>query len=122
MPKINEATDTDLKVIEALQEIGWKRDDTLLYQPKSRLLPEQQSQFGGRKLAILDTYRLFGCDTGEPDYQFDLSYGIDEGFLAPYQVLSIETELTKTARETYVNFDHHFDPSVLNELQATFRI
>jgi len=60
-------------------------------------------------LAILDTYRLFGCETGEPDYQFNLTRGIDEGFLAPYQVLSIETELTKTARETGVNFDHYFD-------------
>jgi type I restriction enzyme, R subunit len=60
-------------------------------------------------LAILDTYRLFGCETGEPDYQFDLTRGIDEGFLAPYQVLSIETELTKTAREVGVNFDHYFD-------------
>lgn len=60
-------------------------------------------------IAILDTYRLFGCETGEPDYQFDLARGIDEGFLAPYQVISIETELTKTARETGVNFDHYFD-------------
>ena len=41
MPKINEATNTDLKVIEALQEIGWKRGDTLLYQPEYRLLLEQ---------------------------------------------------------------------------------
>ena len=60
-------------------------------------------------LAILDTYRLFGCEAGEPDYQFDLARGIDEGFLAPYKVLSIETELTKTARETGINFDHYFD-------------
>jgi type I restriction enzyme, R subunit len=60
-------------------------------------------------LAILDTYKLFGCETGEPDYQFNLSRGIDEGFLAPYSVLSIETELTKTAREVGVNFDHFFD-------------
>jgi len=60
-------------------------------------------------LAILDTYRLFGCETGEPDYQFDLGRGIDEGFLAPYSVLSIETELTKTAREVGINFDHYFD-------------
>lgn len=60
-------------------------------------------------LAILDTYRLFGCETGEPDYQFDLTRGIDEGFLAPYSVLSIETELTKTARTVGVNFDHYFD-------------
>ncbi|MBE3128091.1 MAG: hypothetical protein IMZ60_00220, partial [Actinobacteria bacterium] len=60
-------------------------------------------------LAILDTYRLFGCETGEPDYQFDLTRGIDEGFLAPYSVLSIETELTKTARTVGINFDHYFD-------------
>ncbi len=60
-------------------------------------------------LAILDTYRLFGCETGAPDYEFDLTRGIDEGFLAPYAVLSIETELTKTAREVGVNFDHYFD-------------
>ena len=25
MPRINEATDTDLKVIERLQQLGWKR-------------------------------------------------------------------------------------------------
>ncbi len=26
-------------------------------------------------LAILDTYKLFGCETGEPDYQFDFLSG-----------------------------------------------
>lgn len=60
-------------------------------------------------LAILDTYRLFGCESGEPDYQFDLDRGIDEGFLAPYSVLSIETELIKTAKEIGVEFDHYID-------------
>ena len=60
-------------------------------------------------LAILDTYRLFGCETGEPDYQFDLTRGIDEGFLAPYSVLSIETELIKTAKEIGIEFDHYID-------------
>jgi len=60
-------------------------------------------------LAILDTYKLFGCETGEPDYQFDLKRGINEGFLAPYSVLSIETELMKTAKEIGVEFDHYID-------------
>jgi hypothetical protein len=49
MPRINEATDTDLKVIEMLQTIGWKRGDTLLYQQEFRLLPEQQRLFENRK-------------------------------------------------------------------------
>jgi len=35
MPKTNEATDTDLKVIERLQQLDWKRHDTLLYQENS---------------------------------------------------------------------------------------
>ena len=60
-------------------------------------------------LAILDTYRLFGSETDEPDYQFDLARGIDGGFLATYSVLSIETELVKAARDVGVNFDHYFD-------------
>jgi len=33
-------------------------------------------------LAIIDTYKLFGCESGEPDFQFDIKRGIDEGFLA----------------------------------------
>jgi len=72
-------------------------------------IAKEGKEISDEDLAILDTYRLFGCETGEPDYQFDLTRGIDEGFLAPYSVLSIETELTKTAREVGVNFDHYFD-------------
>jgi type I site-specific restriction endonuclease len=74
-----------------------------------KAIAKEGKEISDEDLAILDTYRLFGCETGEPDYQFDLARGIDEGFLAPYQVLSIETELTKTARKTGVNFDHYFD-------------
>lgn len=70
---------------------------------------DKNSPVSDEDLAILDTYRLFGCETGEPDYQFDLTRGIDEGFLAPYKVLSIETELIKTAKEIGVEFDHYID-------------
>jgi len=48
MPRINKATDTDLKVIypvrksfsngvERLQQLGWKQGDTLLYQQEYAL-------------------------------------------------------------------------------------
>ncbi len=70
---------------------------------------KEGKEISDEDLAILDTYRLFGCETGEPDYQFDLNHGIDEGFLAPYSVLSIETELIKTAKEIGVEFDHYID-------------
>ena len=49
MTKINEATDTDLKIIEELYKLGWKRGDTLLYQQEYNLTPEQQKTFKGRK-------------------------------------------------------------------------
>ena len=49
MGKINEATDTDLKVIEELTRLGWKRGDTLLYQQEYSLTPEQQKVFEGKK-------------------------------------------------------------------------
>src|SRR3989338_4619397 len=49
MAKINEATDTDLKIIEDLKKIGWKVGDTLLYQQEYALTPEQQKLFEGKK-------------------------------------------------------------------------
>ena len=60
MPRTNEATDTDLKVIdpvrkffsngvERLMQIGWKRGDTLLYQQEYALRPEHQKMFDDKK-------------------------------------------------------------------------
>ena len=49
MPKINEATDTDLKVIKGLEKLHWKPGDTLLYQQEYSLTPEQQKVFEGKK-------------------------------------------------------------------------
>lgn len=49
MPKINEATSTDLKVIERLQQLGWKLGDALLYQQEYALSLRQQKMFEGRE-------------------------------------------------------------------------
>ncbi|MCG2743481.1 MAG: DEAD/DEAH box helicase family protein, partial [Desulfobacteraceae bacterium] len=61
-------------------------------------------------LAILDTYRLFGCGVGEPTYQFDIDRGIEEGFLAPYKVDEIKTHLTQIAETEGVEFTYVLDP------------
>jgi len=74
-------------------------------------------QISEEDLAIMDTYKLFGCETGEPDYQFDLDRGINEGFLAPYTVLEIETELTKLAKEHGVEFSYVFDPDERKKIE-----
>ncbi|EEK91921.1 DEAD/DEAH box helicase family protein [Bacillus cereus] len=61
-------------------------------------------------LAILDTYKLFGCEDGEPDYKFDLERGIEEGFLAPYDVLEIKTYLTKEAEDEGIPIEYVLNP------------
>ncbi|MFH1048175.1 MAG: DEAD/DEAH box helicase family protein [Patescibacteria group bacterium] len=61
-------------------------------------------------LAIIDTYKLFGCESGKPDYEFGMERAIEEGFSAPYEVIEIKTYLTKLAEEKGVEFDYVFDP------------
>lgn len=68
-------------------------------------------------LEIADTYKLFGCETEEPDYQFDLARGIDEGFLAPYDVLEIKTHLTKEAEDEGVLFEYVLDPDTRERIE-----
>ena len=48
-------------------------------------VPADGKEVDPEDLAINDTYRLFGCESGKPDYEFGLTRGIDEGFLAPYR-------------------------------------
>ncbi len=61
-------------------------------------------------LAIIDTYKLFGCETGEPDFQFDMEKGISEGFLAPYKPIELLTSLAKEAEEIGVSFSYVLEP------------
>ncbi len=67
-------------------------------------------QLSDEDLAIMDTYRLFGCETKKPDYEFDLDRGIREGFLAPYGKEEIITELTRQAMASGIRYDHLLDP------------
>lgn len=61
-------------------------------------------------LAIIDTYKLFGSETGEPDFKFDIKKGIDEGFLAPYKPVELLSSLIKEAEANGIEFDHVLDP------------
>jgi len=61
-------------------------------------------------LEIRDTYKLFGCESSEATYSFGLARGIDEGFLAEYNVLEILTYLTKEAEKEGIPIDYVLDP------------
>jgi len=67
-------------------------------------------------LAIIDTYKLFGCETGEPDFQFDMERGISEGFLAPYKPIEIKSALITEAENEGIKFDHVLDPTEKYEI------
>lgn len=72
--------------------------------------PKAGVEMDEEDLAILDTYKLFGCETGEPDYQFDLQRGINEGFLAPYKPIELISSLVEEANQNGIEFDHVLDP------------
>nr|WP_133700941.1 DEAD/DEAH box helicase family protein [Roseateles toxinivorans] len=43
---------------------------------------------------LLDTYRTFGCETGEPTYRYSLLDGVRDGFLINPVVVDARTEVT----------------------------
>lgn len=80
-------------------------------------VPADGKEIDPEDLAINDTYRVFGCESGKPDYEFGLDRGIEEGFLAPYRKEEHITALTKEAMEKGVLYDHLLDPETRQRIQ-----
>jgi type I site-specific restriction endonuclease len=78
--------------------------------------PKKGADIDEEDLAIIDTYKLFGCETGEPDFQFDMDRGISEGFLAPYKPIELKSSLVTEAEENGIEFDHVLDPQEKYEI------
>jgi type I restriction enzyme R subunit len=68
-------------------------------------------------LAIQDTYKLFGCEVKKPTYEFDLDHGIDEEFLAAYNVKEILTYLTQEADQAGIPIDYVLDPDTRSKIK-----
>jgi type I restriction enzyme R subunit len=56
--------------------------------------PNDPREFERRLL--LDTYRTFGCESGEPTFRYSLLDGVKEGFLVSPTVIDARTEITTT--------------------------
>lgn len=74
-------------------------------------VPKDGATIDEEDLAIIDTYKLFGCETGEPDFQFDMERGISEGFLAPYKPIELKSSLIVEAEEQGIEFDYVLEPT-----------
>ena len=63
-------------------------------------------------LDAFNTYKYFECENREPDYQFDMTRGIKEKFLAPYKIEKITTYLTELAldKDKGIEIDTVLDP------------
>lgn len=72
--------------------------------------PKAGAAIDEEDLAIIDTYKLFGCETGEPDFKFDMERGISEGFSAPYKPIELKSSLITEAEEKGIEFDHVLEP------------
>ncbi len=53
---------------------------------------DTQREFERRQL--LDTYKTFGCEAGEPTFRYDLMSGVKDGFLINPIVVDARTEIT----------------------------
>lgn len=80
-----------------------------------------------RDLDAFNTYKFFECEDQDPDYQFDMTRGIKEKFLAPYKIEKITTHLTGLAldKEQGIEIESVFDPELgttiqLDEQQKVF--
>lgn len=73
-------------------------------------VPKEGKEIPEEDLAIIDTYKLFGCETGEPDFKMDIHKGIDEGFLAPYKPIELISSLVKEAEDNGIEFDQVIEP------------
>jgi type I restriction enzyme R subunit len=55
--------------------------------------PPPATRASERRL-LLDTYRTFGCESGQPTYRYSLLDGVKDGFLINPVVVDARTEVT----------------------------
>ena len=72
--------------------------------------PTTQDPRESERRLLLDTYRTFGCESGEPTYRYSLLDGVKDGFLINPVVVDARTEVT-----TQLLSDEGYAAVVINE-------
>lgn len=55
---------------------------------------EENTQREFERRLLMDTYRTFGCESGEPTYRYDLLAGVEDGYLINPVIVDARTEIT----------------------------
>lgn len=91
----------------------------------------KESQKDTERRQLLDTYKTFGCESGEPTFRYDLKKGAEQGYLIQPTAVDARTEITtqllsnegyevehrnqEDEVETQVYFSRHFERKFFNE-------
>jgi len=75
-----------------------------------RAKPSTKDPRESERRLLLDTYRTFGCESGEPTFRYSLLDGVKEGFLINPLVVDARTEVT-----TQLLSDQGYAAVVVNE-------
>ena len=78
----------------------------------------EDSQREYERRQLLDTYKTFGCESGEPTYRFSLSDGVPKYLVNPY-VFDVRTDIT-TELLSEKGYDVHVVDDEGNEAEETF--
>jgi type I restriction enzyme R subunit len=69
---------------------------------------------------LLDTYRTFGCDSGQPTFRYSLTDGVKDGFLISPTVVDVRTDIT-TALLSEDGFTVAFTDEEGDDREETFK-
>lgn len=81
--------------------------------------PSRDPREAERRL-LLDTYRTFGCETGEPTFRYSLLDGVKDGFLINPTVIDARTDVT-TRLLSEEGFVASFSDDTGSDQQETFK-
>lgn len=92
---------------------------------------KEESKKAIERRELLDTYKTFGCESGEPTYRYDLQTGAKDGFLIQPYVLDARTQITTEllskegfevervaedgATEKQIYYSRHFERKFFND-------
>lgn len=77
---------------------------------------DKENTTNWEKRQLLDTYKTFGCESGEPTFRYDLIDGVKDGYLINPFVVDARTEIT-----TQLLSDQGYDFSIDQEEKETLK-
>jgi len=94
-----------IKINKLLEAAGWRFSPdgdgpaNIRLEPRAAIKPADLDSLGenfekAERRLLLDTYRTFGCESGQPTFRYSLLDGVKDGYLVNPTVVDARTEIT----------------------------